>query len=64
MTAIAKSINEVEWVNPVYYANPSKVSSIVCKMRRAILGARLKFNLLNKISLSCNLTNYQVCLLI
>ena len=43
--------NEVEWVNPVYFANPSKVSSIVLRMRRAILASRFKFNFLNKLSL-------------
>ena len=43
--------DEVEWVNPVYFANPSKVSSIVSRMRRAILASRFKFNFLNKISL-------------
>lgn len=43
--------NEVEWVNPVYFANPSKVNSIVSRMRRAILASRFKFNFLNKLSL-------------
>lgn len=42
---------EVEWVNPVYFANPSKVGSIVSRMRRAILASRYKLNFLNKISL-------------
>jgi hypothetical protein len=42
---------EVEWVNPIYFANPSKVASIVSKMRRAILASRFKLNFLNKLSL-------------
>jgi len=40
--------DEVEWVNPVYFANPSKVNSIVSRMRRAILASRIKLNFLNK----------------
>ena len=42
---------EVEWVNPIYFANPSKVSSIVSRMRRAIMASRFKLNFLNKLSL-------------
>jgi hypothetical protein len=43
--------NEVDWVNPVFYANPSKVESIVSKMKRALFSSVFKLNFLNKISL-------------
>jgi len=43
--------DEVEWVNPIYFANPSKVASIVSRMRMAILLSRFKLNFLNKLSL-------------
>ena len=43
--------NEVEWVSPIYFANPSKANSIVSRMRRAIITSRFKLNWLNKLSL-------------
>jgi len=43
--------NEVDWVNPVFYANPSKVESIVSRMKRALFSSVFKLNFLNKISL-------------
>jgi hypothetical protein len=43
--------NEVEWVSPIYFANPSKTNSIVSRMRRAIITSRFKLNWLNKLSL-------------
>jgi hypothetical protein len=43
--------NEVDWVNPVYYANPSKVESIVSRMKRALFSSMFKLNFLNKLSL-------------
>ena len=43
--------NEVDWVNPVYYANPSKVESIVSRMKRALFSSMFKLNFLNKVSL-------------
>ena len=43
--------NEVDWVNPVFYANPSKVESIVSRMKRALFSSMFKLNFLNKISL-------------
>ena len=43
--------NEVEWVSPIYFANPLKVNSIVSRMRRAIITSRFKLNWLNKLSL-------------
>ena len=43
--------NEVDWVNPVFYANPSKVESIVSRMKRALFSSVFKLNILNKISL-------------
>lgn len=43
--------NEVDWVNPVYYANPSKVESIVTRMKRALFLSTFKLNFFNKLSL-------------
>lgn len=43
--------NEVDWVNPVFYANPSKVESIVSRMKRALFSSYFKINFLNKLSL-------------
>ena len=43
--------NEVDWVNPVFYANPSKVESIVSRMKRALFSSYFKLNFLNKLSL-------------
>lgn len=43
--------NEVDWVNPLYYANPSKVESIVTRMRIALFLSTFKLNFFNKLSL-------------
>jgi hypothetical protein len=40
---------EISWVNPLFFANPSKVASIVKRMRWAVLFSKLKF--LNKLGL-------------
>ncbi len=46
---------EIPWVNPLFFANPSKVNSIVKKMRIAFVFSKLKF--LNKIGLWLNSLN-------